>query len=262
MANELDLTKSLDIASRIRTPVAVLAISAVLLTAIALAGIYKLQQEEYIIRFLMITLFVLAILVVGVSIAIIRSANKSSTEIEKIIPTRRAVGEQKTFMSAPMATVPKDKRDASKSDFIEITNVLREKAQQLEVFWGGTQVPPSGDWNNPAEALAQTVERIRDSDNFILILPDFACSPQENVCKPSSIWWEVGMAIAMKKPCSFFVHKNIAEDPKNKLPYYLGAIENAKDRPVLPRMKIRKFDRLKDIIDRIEEDGHEIFPIL
>jgi len=68
----------------------------------------------------------------------------------------------------------------------------------FSVYCGALQVAGRDDFDSPAFALTDNVDALRKSRNFLLWV-DMPLS------KPSSVWVEAGMALAMGKPCTYLV---------------------------------------------------------
>ncbi|GAC1339514.1 MAG: hypothetical protein NVSMB18_07870 [Acetobacteraceae bacterium] len=138
-----------------------------------------------------------------------------------------------------------------------IKTALKRDAGQAEVFWGGDSVDDPAHWDRPAEALRLTIERIRDCDNFLLVLPDYACTPHgQGFCKPSSIWWEAGIAVAFGKRCTFFTHETF--NSQSRMPYYLRAMQTAKGNGI-PASRVWNFSSLADIEQTIRDARENTF---
>ena len=156
-----------------------------------------------------------------------------------------------------MASLAGENYARMKEKMRAIKEGLKRDAAQAEVFWGGDSLDDPAHWDRPAEALRLTIERIRDCDNFILVLPDYACTPHgEGFCKPSSIWWEAGIAIACGKRCTFFIHERLSA--ADRMPYYLRAMQTAAGDGI-PASKLWTFKDIQDIERDIREAREDIF---
>lgn len=173
-------------------------------------------------------------------------------------PPRRDQGEQKTFLSAPMASLAGEDYIAMQEGIASIKHSLQKESEQREVYWGGDGAPDPKLWDRPHDAFKYNLQKLRESDNFIIIIPEHSCRPApDGYCKPSSIWWEAGIALALGKSCTFFVHDDIAVP--QRIPYYLRAMENGLTLAPAPPVKFWRFTTIQDILDRIRDAGPDIF---
>ena len=148
---------------------------------------------------------------------------------------------KKVFLAAPMYSLNFSQALAYvtfRREMLQIAamleRILSSKKQACEVHYVGSERMTESDFFHPSAALKYSVEKLNDTDCFILIYP-------ENL--PSSILVEAGWALAKDKSCLFFVHQNA------QLPYMLqNASEYAKVRTV-------KYNHYEEILKFIEKHG-------
>lgn len=119
------------------------------------------------------------------------------------------------FLALPMASTDDD------AAFDHVQREARALVQALEdrcdftVYCGALQVAGRDDFDSPAFALADNVEALRRASNFLLWV-------DRPLTKPSSVWVEAGMALALGKPSVYLV-----KEPET-LPYILRQASGAK----------------------------------
>ncbi|MCE1175044.1 MAG: hypothetical protein LWW77_10615 [Propionibacteriales bacterium] len=119
------------------------------------------------------------------------------------------------FLALPMASTDDD------AAFSQIQHEARALVQALQercdftVYCGALQVAGRDDFDSPAFALADNIEALRKSSNFLLWV-------DRPLTKPSSVWVEAGIALALGKPCVYLV-----KEPET-LPYILRQAADAK----------------------------------
>jgi hypothetical protein len=112
---------------------------------------------------------------------------------------RRPIKSPRTFdvfLATPMATADSYKRD--RELVLDLKSAL-ERAN-LTVFYAGDDIARMQDFDTQDIAYATNWDSIQASRQLVLYLLHEPTSP-----KPSSIWVEVGMALALGLPCTFFV---------------------------------------------------------
>jgi hypothetical protein len=240
-------------ANEIKTPLGIIAL--VVLVSASVLAVQTVHGSSETGNLLTAGAILVLVLALAGGIAIALTANRPPGP--SAAPPLRPLGRQKTFMSAPMASLTGENYSRMKEKMRTIKDALKRDAGQADVFWGGDSVDDPAHWDRPAEALRLTIERIRDCDNFVLVLPDYACAPHaEGFCKPSSIWWEAGIAVAFGKRCTFFVHDRLGT--AERMPYYLRAMQTAKGDGI-PASKLWPFTDVQDIQRLIREAQDSIF---
>jgi len=165
---------------------------------------------------------------------------------------------RKVFVAAPMASVPKDEYGRVHGDIIEAINSITSHTGIIDIYWGGNTKLKSEFWDAPRQALAHTVTKIREYDCFVLIITKASCQTTEGTYpRPSSVWWEAGMAIAFGKRCLFFIHESLRHE--DRLPYYLRGVEAANAQKPLPPTKVVWISEMKDISKLVEILGGKLF---
>lgn len=275
-ANAIPSLPDLKLATSIKTPLALLALVVLLIGGVTASLSSNIQDDTY--RFVAIILGMVILLVMTIGGIVlcyrqmqdeIEKAKKTITEaqrsfaqtVDHYVPQpRRPFGQQKTFLAAPMASLSPDNYERMKEKIRRIKQDLVSNSGQSEVYWGGDAISDMKFFDRPADALAKTLEEIKDCDNFLLVLPDYSCRPTSgDYCKPSSIWWEASMAVTFRKHCTFFVHTSITS-PRERMPYYLQAMQANGHPNIIPPAKVWPFSDIDDIQKQIREAGRGIFP--
>jgi hypothetical protein len=149
------------------------------------------------------------------------------------------------FVAAPIdALMTEAERATQRSEILSVVDCLKKKCKFQNIYYAGEQAKDPASYDQPSEGLLQNVQRIRASTYFILIYPQLL---------PTSALVEVGMALALGKRSVWFIQKEA------KLPYLLregGAVGGRAD---LPRINVRNYAELKDILTIIDKDPEQIF---
>jgi hypothetical protein len=247
----------LNLAPKIQTPIALLALVVLIIGGVFFALAIRLDDNASRMQAMQWGFGIFILIGAGAIVLAGRGGGSTNTAAADVVK-RRESGQQKTFMSAPMASLSSQNYSQMKAKIVSIKRQLKDKAGQAEVFWGGDDIEDATIWDRPFDALIGTIERIRQCDNFVLVVPEYACQPFDgSYCKPSSIWWEVGMAVAYQKSCAIFVHRSI--EPDKRMPYYLKALRAGTQPSVVPPARIWVFDDVDDILNDIRESGGRIF---
>jgi hypothetical protein len=141
------------------------------------------------------------------------------------------------FLAAPMASEKDDGiREQKRNSIIKIITALEESCNisRANIFYAGSKFSKNKEFEEGHRALVKNLSILRGCTHFILIYP-------ERIQKPSSIFVEVGLAIALGKKNIWFVKS------QDDLPYILRGAANANDRD---GFSIQIYDR-KDNVDRI-----------
>lgn len=167
----------------------------------------------------------------------------STSEISSIIPRHRF----DAFISVPMSALPDDNARKVYHDKVEkIVNSLKENTRLQQIYWAGDLIVLEKVFDLPDVAIRLNLNALRDSEYFILIYTNKAVT---------SSLVEAGMALALRKPCIFFVKD------KEDLPFLLRRLEIAriKSDDGLPRVKIYDGNDLDHIPQIISINKQAIF---
>lgn len=135
-------------------------------------------------------------------------------------------------------------RSQQRADINAVVEHIKKKCKFQNVYFAGEQAVDPKHYDQPSVGLLRNVQRIRASTYFILIYPKLL---------PTSALVEVGMALALGKRSVWFVQNDAM------LPYLLregGAVGGRAD---LPRINIRNYERLNDILTIIDDDPEQLF---
>jgi hypothetical protein len=141
------------------------------------------------------------------------------------------------FLAAPMASEKDNNvREQRRNSVIKIITEIEESCNipRNKVFYAGSQFSKDKEFEEGHRALVKNLSILKDCSHFILVYP-------ERIQKPSSIFVEVGLAIALGKKNIWFVRS------QDDLPYILRGAANANDRD---EFSIKIYDK-KDNTDKI-----------
>jgi nucleoside 2-deoxyribosyltransferase len=142
------------------------------------------------------------------------------------------------FLSAPMSAFDQDAYENSRSQAIKVAEHLKSCHNLKNVFYAGGSIKSTSDFDESFDALEMDTKAIRESVLFIMIYPKKVVS---------SALVEAGYALALKKPCIFFVRD------RDDLPYILKGAENSSLKSEdIPTIKICTFSEIDDIFSCLD----------
>lgn len=150
------------------------------------------------------------------------------------------------FIAAAMAGHKGDAEyTASRDAVLALIDVLKEKCGMKSVFYAGSNIPTTKEFDPKAMALKIDLEAMRASKYFILYYPERI---------PSSVLYEAGWALILGKP-SIYVIRNDQKETEG-LPYLLNdAGQLLKD----GRVRIFKCPDKESMLKEFSGYGNELF---
>lgn len=134
-------------------------------------------------------------------------------------------GSYDIFLAVPMAST----EDEAKYQEVraEVRNLVAALQSQCgySVYCGALSVASRADFDSPGFALEENVPALSKCRRFVLWVPTL-------ITKPSSVWVEAGMALALTKPSTY-----LAPSPE-VLPYILRQITDAGNMPGIGNVRV------------------------
>ena len=156
------------------------------------------------------------------------------------------------FISAPMDGFkadenvdPKMARELHNENMRIFQTNLRKCCRMDRTFYAGLDMPSRTDYDDETVGLKNVWTTIRQARLFILIYPKRSAS---------SIIFEAGMAIALGKPSFWFVKRG------ERLPYLMRGYQ-ASLTEGLPLVRIIEYDAFDEVIQKLQNNGAEIFSL-
>ncbi|MGF1606142.1 MAG: hypothetical protein ACFB22_07365 [Rhodothalassiaceae bacterium] len=223
----------LSVVAELKSLPQVLAYFGGLIAIIALGVSFALSETGQIILFLaaFVCVLVLAFLLVS------RVRQKAQPFSDMVAPETLPEADQEpydAFISTPMAGFDEDDRIGAQRDLIaRIIAILERECGLKGVFYAGLRIYERREFDPPDIALKKNFIELQRSRIFILIAPEKVSS---------SIYVEAGMALALRKPCLFFVKD------RKMLPFLLQGAAGAQAQANLPRVSVMDYDTPETLI--------------
>jgi nucleoside 2-deoxyribosyltransferase len=115
-------------------------------------------------------------------------------------------GSVDTFIGCLMSGLSEAQYAEGRSHLLAIDAALKDKLGATKNHCEGIMVASTSSFGTPKESLAMDVEAIRAADRCVFYLYD-------GQPRPSGMWVEAGVAIGLKKPCTFLVPSKDALPP-------------------------------------------------
>lgn len=152
------------------------------------------------------------------------------------------------FLSTPMSGLRDEQEYRSHRRFVlDVADVLRRDLGIERIYFAGSEVTSIYDFDAGEDALRSDLEALRESRALCLVYPRRLVS---------SVLIEVGMALALGKPCLLFVRK------REDLPYLLISAEKLAGRDGLPEVRIVEYQSAENLKRLLREVGPRIFGTL
>ncbi len=151
------------------------------------------------------------------------------------------------FISTPMAALDDDEQvKRHRADIEKVRHALRDYCHFAldRVFYAGTDMDDKGAFERSDMALRKNYKELEQSRVFLMIAPDK---------RPSSIYVEAGMAMALGKPCVFFARE------QDDLPWLIREATAASKHDGLPSLKVYEYKDVAQIIHWFQQEGDRLF---
>jgi hypothetical protein len=153
------------------------------------------------------------------------------------------------FLASPMESVRDERSDghypAERGFAREMVAALMNHCGFSKVFYAGHAIESPADWESPDSSLEGNVDAMRNSDYFVLL----ALTPPP---RPSGIYVEAGLALALGKPSVYFVTSD------ESLPWMLRNA-NGHQSPHLPRVSIQRVESIEQALGRVRAERGRMF---
>lgn len=148
------------------------------------------------------------------------------------------------YISAPMDGLNEENEYlASKNDIDRIKVDLRVECKMDRAFYAGTDLDFEK-WDVPELGFKADWKALVASKYFLMIYPSYV---------PSSVIFEAGLAVGLRKPSIWFVRKG------KKLPYLLEGGPMASNDGDLPLIRMITYETVEDIHTAFKVHKHELF---
>lgn len=157
-------------------------------------------------------------------------------------------GDYDLFLSTPMSGLRDEQEYRSHRQFVlEVAEVLCKDLGVERIYFAGREVTSIQGFDAGDDALRSDLEALRESRVLCLVYPRRLVS---------SVLIEVGMALALGKPCLLFVRR------REDLPYLLISAEKLAGRDGLPVVRIVEYQNPEDLKRLLREAGAKLFDTL
>lgn len=168
----------------------------------------------------------------------------SRIELPKELSTIQQIIDNSIFFSAPMDTFavkgkPEQYKD-SRAQVLMVISAIKKKCEIDDIYYAGEGITDIKDFDLPGASLKEDFNRIRQREYFVLYWPNKFASRSSLV--------ETGIALTLNKKCIFFVKES------SDLPFLLQGAQN-----VTKSIKIIKFIDIDDLVNKVKNNGREIF---
>ncbi|HKG40494.1 MAG TPA: helix-turn-helix transcriptional regulator [Conexibacter sp.] len=154
--------------------------------------------------------------------------------------------EYDVFVASPMASAAEDDGyGAERGTALEVVDALQHYCGFHRVYYAGTTIESRESFESPTLSLELNASALRDSRYFMLL----ALNPP---VKPSGVYVEAGMALAMGKPSVYFVRAS------KQLPWMLQTIGEHRSR-LLPRVSIEPVESMRAAVGRLRKHRSQLF---
>lgn len=173
-------------------------------------------------------------------------------ELAQMLATRRrrrapnTSGVWDVFLALPMASTDDDAAFRRVQSEAEMLVKALEAHCGFSVYCGALQVKGRDDFDSPAFALTDNVEALQRAERFLLWV-------DMPISKPSSVWVEAGLALAMGKPGVYLVRE------PEILPYILRQAADAR----IPGLGSVRYEWIGDEspATRVRRHGPKLFAL-
>jgi len=173
--------------------------------------------------------------------------HKRMRKARAIVPQSK--GHFDVFLASPMESVRDERPDgryaAERGMAREMVAALMNHCGFTNIFYAGHTIESAADWEAPDSSLEGNIAALRNSDYFVLL----ALTPPP---RPSGVYVEAGLALALGKPSVYFVGSD------DSLPWMLRAA-NAHQSPHLPRVSIQQVESLEQALGRVRAERGRMF---
>lgn len=149
------------------------------------------------------------------------------------------------FLASPMASVPEGEAYSRANEAAGDLARIIESYCSYRVYYAGDAIESADDFEAPIIALTANVEALLESRHFLLM----TTQPSQT----SSIWVEAGMALALRKPSTFFVPS------PDYLPYMLRQIVDAQQLPNMPPVQVFYEGSIRKIANLVKKHRSDLF---
>jgi nucleoside 2-deoxyribosyltransferase len=133
-----------------------------------------------------------------------------------------------------------EKYNQNINDTKKLENTLKEECKFKSVFYPGEKIESPINFDAPDIAAKTDVQKLVESKYFVLYYPEKCVS---------SVLFEAGVALALQKPCVYFVKD------RDHLPFLMRNAEQA-----FKNVKIYQCDTIEKTLSLIKKNRNEIFP--
>ena len=141
----------------------------------------------------------------GVTFFELAQERNQATKHKVGVPTQAAYD---VFLASPMASVDSGAYSAERHLVLGVKDALEAKG--LSVYCAALSIADTKDFDANRIAMETNWDALRKCKELVLFVPGPLKGPS-----PSSVWVEIGMALALSMPCSLFVSNS------SVLPYVL-----------------------------------------
>jgi|GEM_PF-1818200 len=184
-------------------------------------------------------IFILLLLIVTVAFL----AHKSPARLGYGTPSLPAAKtiRHDVFISSPMAGFEDDmKYRQDRQNVLRILDSLRKECKFTSLVYAGRDVRSMEDFDAADLSVKDDFLALEESKYFVLLYPEKMLS---------SVLFEAGAALALRKPSLYFVRD------RDDLPFLMKQAEMA-----FPVVKIYEYSSADDIVKLIEKHGEKLFP--
>jgi hypothetical protein len=162
--------------------------------------------------------------------------------LEQASAGTRAQIRHEVFLAVPMASVNDADYDLVRNEAIEVVKALEEKCGENCVFYAGRELASKLDFEAADLSAQADLDAIAASRYFVMLLPKKVAS---------SVLFEAGVAVALRKPSLYFVRE------RDDLPFLMQQVEQA-----FPWVKLYECATLSEVTRLVRKHGKALFPDL
>jgi transcriptional regulator with XRE-family HTH domain len=162
--------------------------------------------------------------------------------------TQPTPAEYDVFLASPMESVRTadgDGYETERSGAKQMVSVLMAHCGFKRIFYAGHTIEKPTEWESPDHSLEKNVSALHEAAYFVLL----ALTPPP---KPSGIYVEAGLALALGKPSIYFVGH------ESDLPWMLRSVDAHRSKR-LPRVSIQPVEGIDGALGRVYSQGRELF---
>jgi hypothetical protein len=146
------------------------------------------------------------------------------------------------FLAVPMASVDDADYELVRNEAIELVKALEEKCGENCVFYAGREIASKLEFEAADLSAQADLEAIAASRYFVMLLPKKVAS---------SVLFEAGVAVALRKPSLYFVRD------RDDLPFLMQQVEQA-----FAWVKLYECATLPDVTRLVRKHGKALFPLM